>query len=90
MKSRKSTEAVPTTPEPVELTRLRAGDRGTFHGADLPRKDAALLEALGLTDTCPLRVCQVGDPWIVQVRATRIGVAQSVAKAIFVVPESCP
>ena len=41
----------------------------------------------GLTDACRLRVCQVGDPWVVQVRATRIGLAESVARAILVVPE---
>jgi Fe2+ transport system protein FeoA len=32
-------------------------------------------------------VCQTGDPWIVQVRSTRIGIAESVARAILVIPE---
>jgi Fe2+ transport system protein FeoA len=32
-------------------------------------------------------VCQAGDPWIVQVRATRIGIADSLARSILVVPE---
>lgn len=74
-------------PGPVDLTRLRAGSCARFHGARLDRADLDLLESLGLTDACRLRVCQTGDPCVVQVRATRIGLAESVARAILVVPE---
>jgi Fe2+ transport system protein FeoA len=73
--------------ELVDLTRLRSGDRARFHGTLLDRADLALLEALGLTEASELRVCQVGDPCILQVRATRIGIAETVAKAILVRPE---
>ncbi|HEX6201662.1 MAG TPA: FeoA domain-containing protein [Thermoanaerobaculia bacterium] len=73
--------------EPVELTSLAVGDRARLHGASLERTDREILEALGLTGACRLRVCQAGDPWIVQVRATRIGIADPVARAIRVVPE---
>ena len=73
--------------EPIELTRLAVGDRARLHGASLERVDQEILEALGLTGACRLRVCQAGDPWIVQVRATRIGLADPVARAIRVVPE---
>jgi Fe2+ transport system protein FeoA len=76
-----------TAAQPVELTRLRAGCQARFHGTDLVREDLELLEALGLTATCLLRACQVGDPCIVQVRTTRIGIARSLARSIFVVPE---
>lgn len=79
----------PESPDarPIGLTRLRVGSRARYHGARLDRADLDLLESLGLTGACRLRVCQTGDPWVVQVRATRIGLAESVARAILVVPE---
>lgn len=75
------------SPEPVELTRLPVGSEARMHGMLLRRADLELLEALGLTDACRLRVCQVGDPCIVQVGATRIGIAESLARSILVLPE---
>ena len=59
-----------------------------MHRADLSPQDCALLQALGLTDSCVLRVCKIGEPCIVQVRTTRIGLSRAVADGIFVVPES--
>ena len=73
--------------EPVVLTRLPVGAEARLHTTLLAREDFELLEALGLTGTCRLRVCQAGDPWIVQVRATRIGIADSLAPSILVIPE---
>jgi Fe2+ transport system protein FeoA len=40
-----------------------------------------------LTDASRLRVCKRGDPFIIQVRDTRIGVSRKVAGGIFVVHE---
>jgi Fe2+ transport system protein FeoA len=74
--------------EPVDLTRLGVGAEARFHHTRLERIDLEILEGLGLTSACRLRVCQVGDPWIVQVGATRIGLAESVARAILVIPGS--
>jgi Fe2+ transport system protein FeoA len=54
----------------------------------LTPQDCALLRALGLTDRCSLRICKVGEPCIVEVRSTRIGLSKSVAHGIFVVPET--
>lgn len=71
----------------MDLTRLPVGARARFRGAGLERSDLDLLEALGLTEGSRFRVCQTGDPWIVQVRSTRIGIAESVARQILVVPE---
>jgi Fe2+ transport system protein FeoA len=73
--------------EPVNLTCLRVGAEARYHGARLERVDLDILESLGLTSDCRLRVCQTRDPWVVQVRATRIALADSVARAILVVPE---
>ena len=47
----------------------------------------ARLKALGLTDRSLMRVCQVGEPCIVQVKTTRIGLSRVVADGILVVPE---
>jgi Fe2+ transport system protein FeoA len=47
-----------------------------------------LLRALGLTDACRLRICKIGDPCIVQVRATRIGLSRTVAQCLYVVPDA--
>ncbi len=75
---------------PVQLTQLTQGSAARLHGADLLADDLALLEALGMTRRCRFRVCKAGDPWIVQVRETRIGLASSVASRLFVVPEAVP
>jgi len=71
----------------VRLSTLEPGQVATLHGAHLTAHDCALLNALGLTDRCVLRICKVGEPCIVQVRATRIGLARSVADSILVVPQ---
>ncbi len=47
-------------------------------------EERALLEALGLTDGSLLRVCRQGEPCIVEVRSTRIGLARQVAERIYV------
>jgi len=66
---------------------LPPGCLARLHGADLTPHDCALLRAIGLTDRCLLRVCKIGEPCIVQVRATRIGLSRAVAHGIFVLPE---
>jgi len=74
-------------PAPVRLSELPPGRLARLHGADLTAHDCALLRAIGLTDRCLLRVCKIGEPCIVQVRATRIGLSRAVAHGIFVLPE---
>ena len=73
---------------PVQLTELCPGHCARLHTAELDGKELALLRALGLSQKCRLRVCKAGDPWIVQVRETRIGLAASVAEKILVIPEA--
>jgi Fe2+ transport system protein FeoA len=74
--------------KPVRLSQLQAGRRARMHTADLAPQDCALLRALGMTDRCTLRICKVGEPCIVEVRSTRIGLSRAVAHGIFVVPET--
>ncbi len=44
----------------------------------------AVLRSLGLTDAARLRICRLGDPCIIQVRSTRIGLSRAVAQSIYV------
>jgi Fe2+ transport system protein FeoA len=77
----------PAACDPVRLSALGQGQVARLHGAELTPQDCALLSALGLTDRCVLRICKVGEPCIVQVRATRIGLSRAVADSILVVPQ---
>jgi len=72
---------------PVPLTAVPVGTLVTLH--EIRDADARTpLRSLGLTDACRLRLCKMGDPCIVQVRATRIGLSRNVAQHIYVVPDS--
>ena len=44
----------------------------------------AVLCSLGLTDGACFRICRLGDPCIIQVRSTRIGLSKVVAQSIYV------
>lgn len=72
---------------PVPLSSLTAGSVARFHAAQLDRASCDLLRALGMTQRCMLTLCKAGEPCIVQVRATRIGLSGAVAAEILVVPE---
>jgi Fe2+ transport system protein FeoA len=78
----------PMTTAPVSLTQLRAGTMARVHANQLALEDCALLRALGLTDRCLLRVCKAGEPCIVQVKETRIGLSRELARGILVIPEA--
>lgn len=75
-------------PAPVRLSDLGAGRHARLHTRSLAAQDCALLSALGMTDQCVMKVCKVGEPCIVQVRSTRIGLSRAVADGIMVVPET--
>ncbi len=70
----------------VSLTQLGRGQCATFYRADLRCEDCDMLNAMGMTDRCQLKICKIGDPWIVQVKSTRIGLARSLAQRILVLP----
>ncbi len=70
---------------PVRLTRLRAGDHGRLHATRLVVEDREMLRALGLAERSCFRVCKAGDPWILQVRGTRVGISDAVADSILVI-----
>lgn len=71
---------------PVSLEHLAVGAMARFHGTDLDPDACHQLRSLGLTSECQLRMCKKGEPCIVQVRSTRIGISHEVARRIMVVP----
>ena len=71
---------------PVPLCEMCPGQVCRFYEASLDSTTTSFLRALGLTRTCEFRVCQNGEPCIVQVRSTRIGLSRAVADQIYVIP----
>ena len=68
----------------VPLCSLNRGSRAVVDHREMACDDCDLLNAMGLTDQCTLKVCRVGEPCIVEVRSTRLGLSSSVAKKIMV------
>jgi Fe2+ transport system protein FeoA len=80
--------AQPEGSAPIPLSSLRDGAIARFKAtAELDPASCDLLRALGLTRECQLTLCKAGEPCIVQVRSTRIGLSRTVANGIMVVPE---
>ena len=74
----------------VPLSTLQTGAEASLHGTELDADTRSILRSLGLTDASRLRVCKNGEPFIIQVRATRIGVTGAVAGRIFVTVDGAP
>jgi len=72
--------------ESIPLSQLPRGARATLHRRDLHCDDCELLNAMGMTERCTLRVCRRGNPCIVQVKSTRLGLSSSMARNIMVYP----
>lgn len=69
------------------LSDLQAGQCAHMQYAELQCDECEMLHALGMTDRCRLSVRKSGNPCIVQVGSTRIGLAQSVSSKIAVIPD---
>lgn len=74
----------PAAPGLTRLSDLPAGGMARLRDRDLSEGEACLLAAMGLTEGCRLVVRTCGDPCIVEVRSTRIGLAKSVASRLLV------
>ncbi len=72
---------------PVRLCLLPAGAEATLHSVD-DDQARGLLRSLGVMGTCRLRVCQAGNPCVIQVRSTRIGISLRTAESVCVLLES--
>lgn len=75
------------TVRPVALSTLRTGAHGRVHEPLLDEESTSLLYALGLSVSQRFKLCKTGEPCIVQIGATRIGVSKAVAARILVVPD---
>lgn len=75
-----------TSADVLSLRDLPVGRVAHLQEVQLDAEAAGVLEALGLTAGSDLRLCKAGDPCIVQVGGTRIGVSWTTAGRIFVVP----
>lgn len=82
--------AVAAAPALVPLSELAAGRAARLDRRELSEGEACLLAAMGLTIGSRLTVRASGDPCIVEVRSTRIGLARSVAARLLVRDESPP
>lgn len=74
-------------PAGMPLAELPTGIPARLAACALPPLEAKLLAAMGLTLGSRLVVRTQGDPTIVEVRATRIGLARAVAARLTVVAE---
>jgi Fe2+ transport system protein FeoA len=72
----------------VRLSELATGRPARLHAVVLEPGEAGLLSAMGLVTGSRIVVRVAGDPCIVEVRATRIGLARSVADRLEVVAET--
>jgi Fe2+ transport system protein FeoA len=73
-------------PKTRRLSELPVGATARVHGAELDADSRARLRGLGLTDNSVLRVCKQGEPCVVQVRTTRIGMSGRIARHVVVIP----
>lgn len=73
----------------IPLSQLQRGQRATVDCAglrSLPEDHRCLLSAMGLAESCQVRVCRAGSPCIIQIDQTRLGLPRSVADQILVTP----
>lgn len=76
----------------TRLTDLRAGQVATICECALEPRDASVLRAMGLKHSARVRVCRVGEPFVVEVLfngcrgscSSRIGLARPLAGRVMV------
>ncbi|MEO8275780.1 MAG: FeoA family protein [Thermoanaerobaculia bacterium] len=68
----------------TRLSELAAGQVARLDRRELSEGEACLLAAMGLSEGCRVVMRTTGDPCIVEVRATRIGIARSLASRLLV------
>lgn len=75
---------------PVPLSTLPAGSRARVRERRMTGDDCEMLNAMGLTERCALRVCRDGEPCIVQISSMRLGLSAAMARCILVDLETPP
>ena len=77
-----------TQTSPVPLCSVQAGCRARICECHLHEDDRELLAAMGLTSNRMLHVCRAGEPCIVRIGVTRLGIPRAVAQRVLVTPTS--
>ena len=68
----------------IRLSESPVGMKTHLEATRLPIDEGALLEAMGLVPWCEIQILKQGEPVIIDVGATRIGLSRTVAEKIFV------
>ncbi len=70
--------------ECVPLSELSEREKGVIHLTELDFEERQALSAMGLHDDASFHLCQQGQPCIVQVEATRLGLSREITNKIMV------
>ena len=68
----------------IPLSELGELEEAIVHVADLDYEERNMLAAMGLHEDALFRLCQQGQPCIIQVEATRLGLSQEITSRIMV------
>lgn len=70
--------------ECIPLTQLEERERAVVHVTDLNDDEREALSAMGLHEDASFVLCQQGQPCIIQVEATRLGLSSEITSRIMV------
>ena len=71
-------------PELITLSELGEREEAVVHFTDLECDERQALAAMGLYEDVSFRLCQQGQPCIIQVEATRLGLSSEITSRILV------
>jgi|TARA_Y100000031_G_scaffold120403_1_gene134434 Fe2+ transport system protein FeoA len=70
--------------ECIPLSQLGEREKAFVHMTELDADEQEALTAMGLHDEVPFELCQQGQPCIIQVEATRLGLSKEITSRIMV------
>ena len=68
----------------IPLSQLGEHEVAVLHTADLDADEREILAAMGFYEDASFELCQQGQPCIIQVEATRLGLSREVTSRIMV------
>ncbi|MBC8202258.1 MAG: ferrous iron transport protein A [Planctomycetes bacterium] len=68
----------------IPLSQLGEREKAVVHVAELDHNEREALAAMGLHEEATFELCQQGQPCIIQVEATRLGISREVTERIMV------
>ena len=68
----------------IPLSQLVASETAVVHVTDLDFDERETLASMGLYENASFKLCQQGQPCIIQVEATRLGLSREVTSRILV------